>query len=150
MDQWEEHFAWAGSRLVGKTAIGRANPSQSRQLLEGRGFEPRSILGGEPRILSGNCGRGHPTTLDEYLSSGGSRYAKALDTAIVIASKGFWVVGRGGAAFPTGIIWEGSSMAKGEKRFVVCNADESEPGTFKDRVLMEEDPHLILEGLVIA
>ncbi len=144
----------APALLVNQTAIGRANPSQSRQLLEGQGFEPRSILGGEPRILSGNCGRGHPTTLDEYLFSGGYQgLRKALDTtpqSVRAEVKTSGLVGRGGAAFPTGIKWEGAAMAKGETRFVVCNADESEPGTFKDRVLMEEDPHLILEGLLIA
>ncbi|MGH2605996.1 MAG: complex I 51 kDa subunit family protein, partial [Anaerolineales bacterium] len=60
------------------------------------------------------------------------------------------LVGRGGAAFPTGVKWEGAAQADGEPKYVVCNADESEPGTFKDRVLMEEDPHQTLEGMAIA
>jgi NADH-quinone oxidoreductase subunit F len=59
-------------------------------------------------------------------------------------------VGRGGAAFPTGTKWEGARAAPGQPKFVVCNADESEPGTFKDRVLLEDDPHRTLEGLLIA
>ena len=56
-------------------------------------------------------------------------------------------MGRGGAAFPTGIKWEGAANALGQPKYIVCNADESEPGTFKDRVLMEEDPHRTLEGM---
>ena len=59
------------------------------------------------------------------------------------------LVGRGGAAFPTGRKWAGLAAAAGPK-YVICNADESEPGTFKDRKLMEEDPFAILEAMVIA
>ncbi len=69
---------------------------------------------------------------------------------IVEEVKASGLVGRGGAAFPTGLKWEGALKATGEPKYVVCNADESEPGTFKDRVLMEDDPHRILEGLIIA
>jgi NADH-quinone oxidoreductase subunit F len=60
------------------------------------------------------------------------------------------LVGRGGAAFPTGVKWEGAANASGQPKYIVCNADESEPGTFKDRILMEEDPHRTIEGMLIA
>jgi NADH-quinone oxidoreductase subunit F len=60
------------------------------------------------------------------------------------------LVGRGGAAFPTGVKWEGAAKAPGHPKYIVCNADESEPGTFKDRILMEEDPHRTIEGMIIA
>ncbi len=60
------------------------------------------------------------------------------------------LVGRGGAAFPTGVKWEGAANAPGQPKYIVCNADESEPGTFKDRILMEDDPHRIIEGMIIA
>ena len=61
------------------------------------------------------------------------------------------LVGRGGAAFPTGVKWRGARFPQdGRPRYVICNADESEPGTFKDRALMETRPHLILEGLALA
>jgi NADH-quinone oxidoreductase subunit F len=59
-------------------------------------------------------------------------------------------VGRGGAAFPTGIKWEGAANAPSEEKYVVCNADESEPGTFKDRLLLLDDPHRTIEGMCIA
>src|SRR3970040_113347 len=70
--------------------------------------------------------------------------------AVVAEVKASGLVGRGGAAFPTGIKWEGAAVAPGQPKYMVCNADESEPGTFKDRVLMEEDPHRVLEGMIIA
>ncbi len=60
------------------------------------------------------------------------------------------LIGRGGAAFPTGLKWKFTRAAAGAPKYVVCNADESEPGTFKDRVLMEHRPHLLLEGIALA
>ncbi|MEL6268371.1 MAG: NAD(P)H-dependent oxidoreductase subunit E [Chloroflexota bacterium] len=60
------------------------------------------------------------------------------------------LIGRGGAAFPTGMKWKFTRRAEGDPKYVVCNADESEPGTFKDRLLMESYPHLLLEGMAIA
>ncbi len=58
--------------------------------------------------------------------------------------------GRGGAGFPTGMKWKFVSKIQSEKKYVVCNADESEPGTFKDRVVFEGDPHPIIEAMTIA
>ena len=111
-------------------------------------------VSGEPRILTANCGKGKPTTLAEYDSSGsyaGLQKALLLSPEEVIKEvKASGLVGRGGAAFPTGLKWEGARQAAGDTKYVICNADESEPGTFKDRVLIEEDPHRILEGLLIA
>ena len=60
------------------------------------------------------------------------------------------LIGRGGAAFPTGLKWKFTRGAAGDTKYIVCNADESEPGTFKDRVLMEHRPHLLLEGIALA
>jgi NADH-quinone oxidoreductase subunit F len=60
------------------------------------------------------------------------------------------LMGRGGAAFPTGVKWEGTARANGQPKYIVCNADEAEPGTFKDRVLMEDVPHRMLEGIIIG
>jgi NADH-quinone oxidoreductase subunit F len=75
----------------------------------------------------------------------------ALTPEEVIAEvKASGLVGRGGAAFPTGAKWEGAAKAPGQPKYVVCNADESEPGTFKDRILLEEDPHRTVEGMIIA
>src|SRR4030095_8521457 len=73
---------------------------------------------------------------------------KPLD--IVAELKASGLVGRGGAAFPTGAEVEGAVSAKVDQKYVICNADESEPGTFKDRILLLDDPHRTIEGMCIA
>jgi NADH-quinone oxidoreductase subunit F len=111
---------------------------------------PKSIVGGSIRLLTANCGNG-TTSLTQY-----GKYpalAKALGTKpeeIVNEIKASGLVGRGGAAFPTGIKWEGAAKAGGTEKYVICNADESEPGTFKDRILLLDDPHRTIEGMAIA
>ena len=94
-------------------------------------------------------------TLEHYLKSGGYNAAKkALTTmkpeAVVDEVKRSGLRGRGGAGFPTGLKWSFMPKPDGRQRFIVCNADESEPGSFKDRYFMEDDPHQLLEGMVIA
>jgi NADH-quinone oxidoreductase subunit F len=111
---------------------------------------PRSLVGGGPRLLTTNCGHG-TTSLAQHGEYAGLRRALAMQPADVVAQiKASGLVGRGGAAFPTGIKWEGAAQADGSPKYVVCNADESEPGTFKDRVLLLDDPHSVIEGMLIA
>jgi NADH-quinone oxidoreductase subunit F len=95
-----------------------------------------------------------PTSLDAYRAAGGYR---ALRRAFEIGAPGVLreindakLVGRGGAAFPTGRKWEAVARAVARPHYVVCNADESEPGTFKDRVLMEDDPFAVIESMTLA
>ncbi len=144
----------APAMLMGQTAIGRADAAQAAELCQGHGYRPQGLVYGEQRRLTVNCGRGHPTTLAEYEASGGyhalRRAFKQTSAEVIAEVKASGLVGRGGAAFPTGVKWEGAAQAAGETKYMICNADESEPGTFKDRVLLEEDPHRLLEGLVIA
>ena len=110
---------------------------------------------GQPGLrLLGRMGRVDPTSLDAYRGSEGYRaLARALELgpagviAEVSASK---LLGRGGAAFPTGRKWDAVAKAEARPHYLVCNADESEPGTFKDRLLMEEDPFALVEGMTIA
>jgi len=99
-------------------------------------------------------GLADPESLDDYRSHGG--YA-ALRRALALGPEGVIrevldskLVGRGGAAFPTGRKWEAVARQPVRPHYLVCNADESEPGTFKDRVLMEEDPFAVLEAMTIA
>ena len=140
--------------MVKDVQRGHVDASGAGRLLAEYGEKPYSVLGGDVRVLTQNCGKHRPTTLDEYVQSGGYaalRKSLALDPAAVIAEvKASGLVGRGGAAFPTGLKWEGAAKEAAEPKYVICNADEAEPGTFKDRVLLEEDPHRILEGLIIA
>ncbi len=111
---------------------------------------PRSIVGGSLRLLTANCGHGS-TSLAQYGEYLGLKQALAMRPAQVVDMiKASGLVGRGGAAFPTGIKWEGAAAAEGSPKYIVCNADESEPGTFKDRVLLLDDPHSVIEGMLIA
>ena len=111
---------------------------------------PRSMVYGSLRELTKNCGSG-PTPLEKYGAYSALKKAFSMQPAEVIAEiKSAGLVGRGGAAFPTGVKWEGAAKADGSEKFVICNADESEPGTFKDRILLMDDPHRMIEGLCIA
>ncbi len=144
----------APALLYQGAAVGEASGQTWEDLVAGKVPRPHTVLGGDVRVLTANCGRGRTTSLDEYRQSGGYaglRQALKMSPAQVTAEvKNAGLVGRGGAAFPTGVKWEGAAAAPGTTRYVVCNADEAEPGTFKDRVMMEDDPHRILEGLIIA
>ncbi|RVU28782.1 NADH-quinone oxidoreductase subunit E [Streptomyces antnestii] len=95
-----------------------------------------------------------PSSLDDYRSHGGYaalRRAFALGPAGVIREvTDAGLVGRGGAAFPTGVKWQATASQPDHPHYLVCNADESEPGTFKDRVLMEGDPYSLIEAMTIA
>ena len=111
---------------------------------------PKSIVGGSIRLLTANCGDG-TTSLAQYGEYRALQKALEMEPAdIVNEIKASGLVGRGGAAFPTGIKWEGAAKAPGVEKYVICNADESEPGTFKDRILLIDDPHRTLEGMLIA
>lgn len=110
---------------------------------------------GDPSlVLLRRVGVVDPASLDDYRAHGGYaalRRAFALGPAGVIrevADSG--LVGRGGAAFPTGRKWQATASQPDRPHYLVCNADESEPGTFKDRVLMEGDPYALIEAMTIA
>ena len=144
----------APALLVGEAALARGDPGKAADICARGGERAVSFVGGAIRVLTANCGQGHPTSLSHYMSGGGyAGLKKALtmtpqDALAEVKASG--LVGRGGAAFPTGIKWEGAAKAAGAPKYIVCNADESEPGTFKDRILMEEDPHRTIEGMIIA
>ncbi|MFJ8858850.1 NAD(P)H-dependent oxidoreductase subunit E [Streptomyces sp. NPDC102451] len=110
---------------------------------------------GDPTlVLLRHIGAVDPASLDDYRSTGGYtalRRAFALGPAGVIREVlEAGLVGRGGAAFPTGRKWQATAQQADGPHYLVCNADESEPGTFKDRVLMEGDPYALVEAMTIA
>ena len=111
----------------------------------------------EKKIALVNAGKYNPESIDEYLALGGyNKVKKALQKNpvdiidLLIDAK---LRGRGGAGFPTGLKNKFTNESVCERcvqKYIVCNADEGEPGTFKDRVIMEQDPHVLIEGLIIA
>ncbi len=109
----------------------------------------------EVRIALRNVGKIKPDSIDEYIASGGYealKKARTLDRGELIATieETSRLRGRGGAAFSTGKKWSSAYASKEETKYLVCNADEGEPGTYKDRVIMEGDPHTVIEGILIG
>ena len=108
----------------------------------------------QTRITFKRCGIGVPTSLDDYRALGGyeglQRALTLSPQAIVDEVKTSGLRGRGGAAFPTGIKWQTVLDTHSEQKYIVCNADEGDSGTFADRLLMEADPFQLVEGMTIA
>jgi NADH-quinone oxidoreductase subunit F len=108
----------------------------------------------EHKIILKNCGHIDPTEIGHYLAGGGyAALAKALEItpeAIIEEVKKSGLRGRGGAGFPTSLKWRYCREAKGRPRYIICNADEGDPGAFMDRSILESDPHSVLEGMIIA
>jgi NADH-quinone oxidoreductase subunit F len=107
------------------------------------------------RLVFGNNGYLDPTRIEDYLAVGGySALVKALfemsPEAVINEVKRAGLRGRGGGGFPTGVKWESCHRAGGETRYIICNADEGDPGAYMDRSLMEGNPHSVLEGMIIG
>ena len=109
----------------------------------------------QQRIALVNCGVINPEEIDEYIAFGGyTALGKVLtemqpqDVIDVIKESG--LRGRGGGGFPTGLKWQFTANAEGDKKFVACNADEGDPGAFMDRSILEGDPHAVIEAMAIA
>lgn len=108
----------------------------------------------QTRLTFARCGVIDPRSIDDYRAHGGF---KGLDNALPLGSDAIieqvlqsGLRGRGGAGFPTGIKWKTVAQAAGPQKYIVCNADEGDSGTFADRMIMEGDPFLLVEGMTIA
>jgi NADP-reducing hydrogenase subunit HndC len=115
-----------------------------------KGYNPA-----QQRIVLERAGRIDPENIEEFIAENGYQaLSKALTEMtpeqVIETIEKSGLQGRGGAGFPTGRKWKFVRMAHGAKKYVICNADESEPGTFKDRIVLEGDPHTILEAMTIA
>ncbi len=112
------------------------------------------MLKPQVRISLRNCGMIDPEDIRQYIANGGySGLAKALEMSpegVIEEIKKSGLRGRGGAGFPTGRKWGFCRQAPGEEKYLICNADEGDPGAFMDRALLEGDPHTVLEGMVIG
>jgi NADH:ubiquinone oxidoreductase subunit F (NADH-binding)/(2Fe-2S) ferredoxin/NAD-dependent dihydropyrimidine dehydrogenase PreA subunit len=117
-------------------------------------FEQLPMIKPQKRIALRNCGLIDPENIDHYLARGGySGLEKALRMSpaeVVQEIKASGLRGRGGAGFPTGTKWDFARKAPGEIKYLVCNADEGDPGAFMDRSVLEGDPHSVLEGMLIG
>lgn len=150
----------------GRIAYGPVKPSDVASLLdagllEGKahelclgGTEDIPFLKNQTRLTFARCGVIDPVSLDDYKAHGG---LKGLEKAIAMAPADVvkevtdsGLRGRGGAGFPTGIKWKTVLDAPGDKKYIVCNADEGDSGTFADRMIMEGDPFVLIEGMAIA
>jgi len=108
----------------------------------------------ELRLVLRRCGYIDPANINHYIANGGySSLGKALKMQpeeVIEKVKNSGLRGRGGAGFPTGQKWEFCHKAEGEPKYVVCNADEGDPGAFMDRVVLESDPQQVIEGMIIG
>jgi len=111
-------------------------------------------FGSECNVLLARRGTPNATDIDVYLAGGGyhalERALEMTPESVVAEVKASNLRGRGGAGFPAGVKWGFLAKNTGRPTYLVCNADEGEPGTFKDRQIMEYDPHLLIEGMIIS
>ena len=158
-----------GSEL-GSIHIGKANPETITQILEDyiAGKAPaeniilaekisgkhNALLANQQRIVLRNCGIIDPECIEDYEARDGYKaLQKALQmekTAIIEEIKKSGLRGRGGAGFPTGLKWQFCASENSDKKYVICNADEGDPGAFMDRSTLEGDPHSVIEGMIIV
>ncbi|MBL0716350.1 MAG: 4Fe-4S binding protein [Desulfosarcina sp.] len=154
-------------RINGKTETYQlVTPQKVKKIVD------EHIIGGEPvkkwlvqddyrafhakqqKLVLAQCGRIDPESIEEYLAAGGyqsARRALALDPEEIIRIiKDSGLRGRGGGGFPTGVKWESCRRAYGKPKYVLCNADEGDPGAFMDRSIVEGNAHAIIEGMMIG
>ena len=117
--------------------------------------EDESFLTQQTRIALRHCGVINPEKIDAYLADDGYQaLTKVLTTMspedVIEEIKVSGLAGRGGAGFPTWFKWNAARQSKGEEKYMICNADEGDPGAFMDRAVIESDPHNLIEGMLIG
>jgi formate dehydrogenase iron-sulfur subunit len=144
---------------AGRVAFGPMTPAQVAQAFDGGPLalgltDSLPWMAGQTRLTFARVGVIDPLSLADYQAHGGlTGLRRALEmpgAAIVQEVTDSGLRGRGGAGFPTGIKWKTVAEAKADRKYIVCNADEGDSGTFADRMLMEGDPFTLIEGMVIA
>jgi NADH-quinone oxidoreductase subunit F len=122
---------------------------------EGMACSEDSFFDKQQRIVLRNCGAINPERLEDYLAAGGyAGLRKAVERMtpeqVREEIKASGLRGRGGAGFPTGVKWGFCAGAAGDQKYIICNADEGDPGAFMDRSVLESDPHAVIEGMAVA
>jgi NADH-quinone oxidoreductase subunit F len=158
----EVRSADGGRRLYGEMNLKRALAfleqgfrEDSEELAKHRLGETGAFFEKQHKIVLRNSGVIDPESLKDYLACGGyEALRKALISLrpedVIAEVKASGLRGRGGAGFPTGTKWGFAARAAGDKKYMICNADEGDPGAFMDRSLLEGDPHAVLEGMIIG
>jgi len=144
----EEHLV--KGRIVKRLLLGDKEAEDVSKALEDVGFFKHQV-----RVALRNCGVINPENIEEYIARDGYRALGKVLTEmtpeqVIETVKKSGLRGRGGAGFPTGLKWEFAAKAKGDQKYVCCNADEGDPGAFMDRSILEGDPHSVLEAMAIA
>ncbi len=143
-------------RLNGDSALVLGESVKKGELTEENRLSEDDLvfLNGQKRIVLSGCGKVNPESIDSYIENGGY---KALRMAIEMGADGIieeikksGLRGRGGAGFPTHIKWQSARKSASDEKYIVCNADEGDPGAFMDRAVLEGDPHRVLEGMMIS
>ncbi|MDZ4181944.1 MAG: NADH-quinone oxidoreductase subunit NuoF [Candidatus Cloacimonadaceae bacterium] len=167
---FEEPIVELSGSAAGKVTLGQVTPECIEELLneyiagklpssnvilaEKHDASRNELLANQHRIVLQNCGVIDPQSIEEYEATGGYkalRQSLAMDKAAIITEvKESGLRGRGGAGFSTGLKWSFAASAKSDKKYIVCNADEGDPGAFMDRSVLEGDPHKVIEGMIIG
>ena len=143
-------------RLNKESAINLAESAKKGLLTECNRLseDELAFLKGQKRIVLSGCGKVDPESIQSYIENGGyNALKKALlmgADKIIEEIKISGLRGRGGAGFPTYIKWQSARNSQSSEKYIVCNADEGDPGAFMDRAVLEGDPHRVLEGMMIA
>jgi formate dehydrogenase iron-sulfur subunit len=139
---------------TGWQAFGPLTPAAADGVFDGKDalgdIEDHPWLKSQTRLIFARCGRIDPSSPPAGAFAGLDRAREIGPAAVLDAVTKSGLRGRGGAGFPAGIKWKGCADARAPEKYVVCNADEGDSGTFADRMLMEGDPFLLLEGMAIA
>ncbi len=115
----------------------------------------KNFYGKQIKVVLEDCGRFDPEDIEAYKTAGGYTSAKKVLTSqtpeqVIEEIKKSGLRGRGGAGFPTGLKWEFGRKSPGTEKYIICNADEGDPGAFMDRAVIEGNPHSVLEGMIIG
>jgi NADH-quinone oxidoreductase subunit F len=152
--KWSTRARWTSQRIAGLFSRDDSRRTSPTPIDPGTG-DAGAYLRKQKRIALENCGQIDPLRIDDYLARGGYQALERCLTAespdaVIEMVKTSGLRGRGGAGFPTGLKWSFARSQSAETKYVICNGDEGDPGAFMDRLLLEADPHRVLEGLAIA
>jgi NADH-quinone oxidoreductase subunit F len=133
-----------------KSLTGAENQAAQYLLSE----EDEKVMKRQTKVALKNCGLINPECIDDYIGSGGYEALKKClamsPEAVIDEVKAAGIGGRGGAGFPTWFKWNAARSSAGDLKYIICNADEGDPGAFMDRAIIEGDPHCLIEGMIIC